>query len=236
MPSKEDPPNGGNADPSKGGANPPYVTIALAVITALSTVVSGYFANSAYSHKTEAAASAEVANQAESVAEGAKKAIRDPMPLGTVIASVLDPTHFYKVANGSGDFDPEQSRWVLADGSTSINQSALWKITNAALPPDLRGRFLRGIDTSGQRQDPDGERKEGDVQQDAFQGHTFNATNLAVGPPKSGNEFAGSPQPEPEHVLNPAGSPIALLNYGAPRIATETRPVNVAVYFYMRIN
>lgn len=88
-----------------------------------------------------------------------------------------------------------------------------------------RGRFLRGIDSAGTA-DPSGTRVAGGVQEDAFQGHQF-VTGVTV---VAGAVYNVSPRQE-GGGSGSTGAPTVLGSYGTPRLASETRPKNVAVLF-----
>lgn len=93
-----------------------------------------------------------------------------------------------------------------------------WSVYTAA-----QGRFLRGIDPAG-TVDPSGARVAGHVQADAFQGHAHGIGGAASSSGSYGQLSAQSPSV-------PSGLPIEVSGYGAPRIASETRPKNVAVLY-----
>jgi microcystin-dependent protein len=109
--------------------------------------------------------------------------------------------------------------------------------------PDLRGQFLRGLDTTGAI-DPSGtSRTVGSVEQDAMQGHAHNNNNLTqtstagssnhydVG--SSGGDFNNSVANNGAPVLATTG-PISDGTNGTPRTALETRPKNVAVNYCVK--
>jgi hypothetical protein len=90
-----------------------------------------------------------------------------------------------------------------------------------------RGRFLRGIDTTGASVDPNGPRAAGSTQADAMQGHQH-SVNYQSGAPygvASANIAAFS-----YNAAN-SGNPVSDGTNGTPRTSSETRPVNVAVMF-----
>jgi hypothetical protein len=101
-----------------------------------------------------------------------------------------------------------------------------------------RGRFIRGIDVTGER-DPDGVRALGSFQQDAFQAHRHGVDNGGIpglydstqgtGP----DTRAADPAYEDRNrhlVLEPIDSPEG----GEVRTARETRPDNVALLYCER--
>jgi hypothetical protein len=92
-----------------------------------------------------------------------------------------------------------------------------------------RGRFLRGID-NGAGNDPSGTRAPGNVQLDAFQGHTFNISPNSVGTPypSGGLQSSGGGAAFATPSLS---GPVSDGSNGTPRTSSETRPQNVAVIF-----
>lgn len=120
--------------------------------------------------------------------------------------------------------------WTPADGSPGT--------------PDLRGRFIRGLNDFGSGAatvDPQGTRALGSVQTDAFQGHKHNVLLTAGAVDgNGGNPFSGLAAPTALasvglSQLGETGTPLDAF-YGLPRIANETRPVNVALIYCMRKN
>ncbi len=138
-------------------------------------------------------------------------------PQGAIMA-------FYLAGPGNTPGCPEG--WAPADGTDGT--------------PDLRGRFIRGRDDVGTAagaagRDPDGARAEGNEQDDRFQGHYHQNGYNNTKPYASGgingdflatggitNDTGGVQQPTNDGTN------------GAPRIANETRPENVALTYCMR--
>lgn len=84
------------------------------------------------------------------------------------------------------------------------------------------GRFIRGIDRSGAKIDPDGERARGNVQEDALQSH-IHTRRYRIG----GNTAGGGRNME-DNAANDT------FRTGPPeeaRTSTETRPKNVALLY-----
>lgn len=116
--------------------------------------------------------------------------------------------------------------WAVADGTNGT--------------PDLRGRFIRGMDNMGvgaANVDPQSAiRTLGHEQMDAFQGHwhTFDQTlrvqNVAL--------FGGADGPNygPADSNNQVKGPITDPDSGPVRTSSETRPRNVALIYCMRKN
>jgi len=116
------------------------------------------------------------------------------------------------------------------DGSTTFNL------------PDLRGRFLRGVDGTAGR-DPDATSRTamasggntgnavGSVQADAFQGH-WHGTEWAQGTLGSSAGFArgSTPVSSSGEVTDPISDGV----HGTPRVSSETRPVNAYVNYIIK--
>jgi hypothetical protein len=161
----------------------------------------------------------------------------DAFPIGSITPSVIDPNTFQQEY---GDY------WILADGSHTFIQNGQPELLTRSkfgqllceevvtpencTVPDLRGVFLRGAN-SGRGdglQDPDGERLAGSFQDDSFEAHTHELTktvlchvdSCGVGVESlSRGSWAGSAN-------------VALTTTGG----NETRPKNIAVYYYIKIN
>ncbi|MFZ3186532.1 MAG: phage tail protein [Pseudomonas sp.] len=110
--------------------------------------------------------------------------------------------------------------------------------------PDLRGRFVRGVD-GGSGNDPEaGKRKVsaaqgnagdqvGSLQTDAFQGHEHNYIDMIAGtiPAQPGGET-------PAYIPNPTPTATtdvdAVSGDGTPRVSSETRPLNLYLNYIIR--
>jgi hypothetical protein len=146
--------------------------------------------------------------------DSGQKATIANLPVGTVIASYLTPL---QIQENYGD------EWVLANGDDVSTKSQFFKITGKTRLPDLRGVFLRGMNFEGGK-DPD-TRDVGDYQEDAFKKHDHDLVFHRQSFQGSGGK--GKPaMDEPDGEIS--GKP----DQGA----SETRPKNVAVYFYIKIN
>lgn len=143
------------------------------------------------------------------------------VPLGTVISSLVAP-------DASNDFMTGNPQWALADGSLPASASSY-----TGLFPDLRGQFLRGMNAgrTDARKDPD-TRTVGSQQIDAFQGHRHSMAE-AWGFTGSGSNQA--PSNAGRASVSSTNGPIDDGTNGAPRTASETRPGNVAVYWYVKV-
>lgn len=158
-------------------------------------------------------------------------------PLGTIITSTLKFDQFIKVTKDRKTFNPKRSKWAPADGR-SISLSDYHKLTSKSKSPDLRGQFVRGKNeflNDGQQPSKPlngkdvGERKEIDLysyQTDAIKEHVHQVVvhwNTSHG----GNRSYGS---------NGVGNSTKVNTQGNLNSGKETRPRNMSVYYYIKIN
>ncbi|MFI5163427.1 MAG: hypothetical protein ACHQHN_19265 [Sphingobacteriales bacterium] len=168
--------------------------------------------------------------------------------LGTVIASVLQYDHLIKITGDPAVVNPKTSQWIPADGR-DIGKSQLSNATGLANAPDLRGRFLRGLNTiysNGQptliigtadEDDPNSNRKVGsDYQGDSFRLHAHSASGHINGSvcgsngthdvDGGGDKWNCDPNFGDHNVV------VSIQPFGG----LETRPKNIGVYYYIKIN
>lgn len=171
------------------------------------------------------------------------------LPTGTIIASMLELETFQKIAGNA---------WKPADGRKVSAKSKYATLTGKTTLPDLRGMFLRGLNqfdpVKGPRldkyKDPDGSRrKAGKPQEDA--------TSL---PKNKKNPFKGNAESAGDHshiyfkarreggrsgsdarASSEAGNTSSSGNHTHTVLITaggdsETRPVNIAVFYYIKID
>ena len=185
------------------------------------------------------------------------------VPVGTVIMSNLDWDHFQTTTqnnsqNPAGNvWTPKYSKWAPADGRP-VADSSFGRLAGIANVPDLRGVFARGLNKFDPRegQPVSADQKDPDVRQVAsFQGDLF----------KSHSHGGSTGTDAPDHTHNIVGYKYNV-NYGGDNTSenltvaennfkaatsgastrhthsisaeggTETRPKNVALYYYVRIN
>jgi hypothetical protein len=166
--------------------------------------------------------------------------------LGTIISSVLN----YDQLNDSLG-EPrgchQNSTYAPCDGRT-INGSKLANLTDRNQVPDLRGQFIRGLNSfhlEGQpelnplKSDPDGlNRKVGDYQPDGIIAHnhpahgringSLSGSNNSHDVEEGGDKFNSDPNLADHDVQVTVNN-----NEGG---LVETRPKNVSVNFYIKIN
>ena len=152
--------------------------------------------------------------------------------IGTIIASTLTYDKLCIQLNERASFNAKKSTYAPCDGRL-VAGSYYSEVTDKTRALDLRGRFLRGLnmfyedEQAGSfdqlKADPDS-RSMGDYQADAFKSHTHQYTDRQEG---AGNQAddgndVGFSKVETKTTSGTGGE--------------ETRPKNIAVYYYMRIN
>ena len=168
------------------------------------------------------AARARVAETAEtattaSTLEQTPTALGSAGSVGDIVASLLTPQQF-DAQRGPG--------WVLCDGKALMG-TALGRLSGAANLPDLRGQFLRGFNAGRNdgRGDGDGDAHVlGSSQVDQFGAHVHHLIGSAITAQQGG---------PPAYV--PAGGGPQLPDTASAG-GNETRPKNVAVNFFCRVN
>ncbi|MGO7300223.1 hypothetical protein ACC718_11785 [Rhizobium ruizarguesonis] len=165
---------------------------------------------------------------------------RDFAPIGTIVSSILPPVDFAE-ATGEKEADtPTKRTWILADGR-DVSGSKYATTTHLPSVPNMQGMFLRGLARvdarkPGEFQDyatalprqaltgttgDDGEHTHGS-------GAVYSKTDkydVPGGPVRSVGVSPTDPAGLHHHSVS--------INGGGD---SETRPPNVAVYFYIKIN
>jgi hypothetical protein len=166
------------------------------------------------------------------------------LPVGTIISSYLDWTAFQALTknnerNPNGNFwTSKYSRWAPADGR-KVPNSHFASITSAEKIPNLQGVFIRGLNSfdpqSGntvpaEQADPANSRSAGSFQSDEFKSHnhsaTVNGSNYAY---KTGGMGIQSNKGQEVQWGNPS---VSIGNNGG----DETRPKNISLFYYIKIN
>ncbi|UBB89935.1 hypothetical protein J4771_00870 [Candidatus Kaistella beijingensis] len=181
-------------------------------------------------------------------------------PVGTIITSYLSWDEFQKVTqnnlnNPDGDkWNSKFSKWAPCDGRAITSDAGIARATeNLTNMPDLRGVFLRGLNifddreyrngvspVSQSQKDPEN-RIRGVIQEDAFKKHNHGGGahihnihgetgsaggkgSIHTGDNRSSTQWDGNPNfGNSGEIINSEGD-------------KETRPKNIAVYYYIRIN
>lgn len=156
------------------------------------------------------------------------------MILGSIVSSFLSPAQFLHEAKDLPTFDPHRSKWLcLTDAGgigVDISTTDLGRATNVDKSPSMLGMFQRGVD---------GVRSPGDRQDDALQAHAHRLTEevpSASHAPGNGGGQGFANGNYTHHVFETRPELVAVAGSGAPRVADETRPRNVAVHYYLRVN
>ena len=153
----------------------------------------------------------------DAISEIGKLPTSAQIPIGTIIASVLDPDTFEK---RYGD------QWMPAAGG-DITDTPLASATRQAVAPDLRGLFLRGLNVGrdDQYSDPDKERTPfTPPQMDELKSHQHPFSDSAAGQDPAADNRIQKGDWWPGRV---AATKKTELTGGS-----ETRPKNAAVYYY----
>jgi hypothetical protein len=143
----------------------------------------------------------------------------DRNPIGMIVPSMLTLAQFQAI-NGT--------TWVLANGA-SVSGSAYATITGNSTVPDLRGMFLRGKNNgrADTNEDPGGERSLGNLQADEFKSHRHDL--VVYDSAGSGNNYPTDYFPN----VSVTGTNTTAIQ---PTGGIETRPKNIAVNYFIKIN
>ncbi len=152
-------------------------------------------------------------------------------PIGTIVTSMLNAATFAQEVGDSGSFDVTSDHWIPADGRTVTGSD--YAVLVSGNVPDLRGMFVRGLNTfenvigirEDGNEDPDGDlRSAGEYQSDEFKDHNHGFTHRWADTVDQGNMATYKSGTNDNH------SAITLSG------GTETRPKNISVYYYIKIN
>jgi hypothetical protein len=162
--------------------------------------------------------------------------------LGTIISSVLNYDQLTRHIDEPQAVNPATSSYVPCDGR-SIAGSKLAQLTGRQNIPDLRGKFARGLNQFYSVGEPtpfdpvifgdtQSQRTVGDFQGDEIGPHSHQMNfNLGRQPGWSGG-WGGDGN---VRAVNSPGDP-GNDHHPEPNGGMETRPRNIAVYFYIKIN
>jgi hypothetical protein len=154
------------------------------------------------------------------------------LPVGSVVGSLLTPAEFAQQVGDPGNFDVTKSRWTLADGK-SVSGTGWAKLRENAPVPNLCGVFLRGKNNASRSATEVPELNLGQYDADLVGPHEHDIMVQRNGGPTGGGIlWFGS-----NHgavVLDPL---VEGVHYdGNARTPYETRPKNVTVNFFVKIN
>lgn len=164
------------------------------------------------------------------------------LPIGSILASMLTEAQFQAQSG---------TNWILADGGSAAG-STYQTVTGNSTVPDLRGVFLRGKNNSRSdgNEDPGGERTLGNLQGFALEDHTHYMMNLDVASPGTAptatSFLANQYLPTADNAYSMRGTATsattmttggAVNPFDTVTVSTdETRPTNVAVNYFIKIN
>jgi len=164
------------------------------------------------------------------------------LPVGTIISSYLNWDEFQNVTDNNSLcidflFHSKKSFWSPCDGRILDPESKLsLASTNLTKVPDLRGLFLRGFNIMDENEsgygitvvedgDPDNHRIRGQRQNDDIKkhSHSYDVNKNDI----DGSNSGTSKDPAKKHFKTESTG----ISGGE-----ETRPKNMAVYYYIKIN
>lgn len=154
-------------------------------------------------------------------------------PIGTIVSSVLDYNSFVELNKFKVTNKMSEAIWVPCDGR-NVKASKYGEFVGNV--PDLRGVFLRGVNEYGvdfpgvslvnaTQANPD------NVQAGVFQSDSFKAHNHNLGDAGKA-DWDGKVGENRQRVTNSGGNGIVTSVVGG----NETRPKNITVYYYIKIN
>jgi hypothetical protein len=157
--------------------------------------------------------------------------------VGIIKQSILKPSQFNKTQEGT---------WVILKGQELSRDSELFKLLeensdlnildkkdDAYFLPDARGMFIRSSNINGEGLDPDDQRLVGSFQEDALQQHTHKVAKGRTDK-SAGSQTSPSKQRFADFQSTYAG-PFSTGGHNG-RPSTETRPVNISMYTYMKVS
>jgi hypothetical protein len=164
------------------------------------------------------------------------------IPVGTIVASVLEYKSFLK-ANGLETIDNEKmdiALWIPCDGRKESKSK--YSSYSGGNIPDLRGVFLRGINdygvvfpgvvtVSNSQRNPEN-KSASEFQTDEFMSHTHEARMSRNYGSNTNSMAANNGGTGGDNVPNSGNGIINTTSMGG----QETRPKNVTVYYYIKIN
>lgn len=177
---------------------------------------------------------------------------RYEVPIGTVITSILPYSKFVQTVNDPAAFDKTLSKWAPADGRP-IDGSRLAILAERANIPNFQGVFERGLNNfdpstparTGEYADPEGARVVGVEQRDEYESHRHNQFVRGIRKGHSGEDNDTSPISMLASVGGDFKYKVSIGDRarqeadafpGQSKGGSETRPNNIAVYKYIRIN
>lgn len=145
--------------------------------------------------------------------------------VGDVKQSILTEAQFQSIHG---------SAWTLMDGKSVVG-SQYETVTGNSTLPDARGQFLRGKNNgrSDGQENPDGDLTEGTFQVDEMQGHKHNLDQGGGGGAVGGWFVTNNNNLSDTATMGPMISDGV---NGTPRNGLETRPKNITVNYFVKID
>lgn len=154
-------------------------------------------------------------------------------PIGSIISTVLKYDAFLELNKIRKTDNMSEAIWVPCDGR-NVSSSKYGEYSGNV--PDLRGLFLRGINdysdpfpgvsvVNVKQANPD------NTNAGVFQSDTFKSHNHTLGDAGKA-DWDGKANKNSQRVNNNGGTGVTTTSVGG----SETRPKNVTVYYYIRIN
>lgn len=220
-------PTGETPGPSTSSIKSVLITVFGTVLVALITTFGAIYTSGSKIKETSDLAS-QTSVQVNKLSEDAAGKL-GLIPVGSIVPSLLEPAAFAKEAGDQPTFDLTKSRWTLADGKP-VPGTRYAELTGNAPVPDLRGIFLRGKNNgrADGRQNPQ-ELNLGQYQDDQFQDHIHEYNRGGNTP--NGQELYALPANTNGNIQRAPTNYIITGKHG-----DETRPRNVTVNYYIRIN
>lgn len=161
-------------------------------------------------------------------------------PIGTIVTSMLPPNRYGEVTGDSNGFLANVAKWVPADGRRVAGSKYADLIDSRV--PDLRGMFLRGMNAfepssprDDGKEDPEEDRRAGAYQADSLKSHKHPIPGF-IGGRGQARQKGLSGGTSPATVAPRTNEKISQFTNDNSDGGKETRPRNIAVYYYIRIN
>ena len=143
--------------------------------------------------------------------------VDNTQPLGTIISSALTESQMNTI----------NSKFYLCNGQSCVGTNYA-SLTSNSVVPDLRGQFLRGLDGSG-IVDP-GRTLLGS-QQDELKSHRHTVTLGSIEEEGGSRDPGGYPQIDLSDLTSNTAADTISFSGGA-----ETRPKNIAINYFIKVN
>jgi hypothetical protein len=153
--------------------------------------------------------------------------------IGDIKYSILEPSKFIQL-------NPD---WLLMDGGTSTISDSIFKKSKLHLEqgiaalPDARGMFIRGMNLGrpNDKGDSEGDSTVGRYQYDAIKKHThdLNTNQHAIATMHGSDKAEGGTD---RYLSTSYNLIIQIKDTGTNLNGEETRPRNIALYTYIKVN